>query len=351
MRLVERRRLAAVAVGVVAATALLSGCTAKASTADATKNAAAPVTVTINETTPASAANYHGWLAADLGFFKKEGINPVFQDIAGNQVAPLVTGQSDIAVVGLNGISALAQNQDVKFIDAYPGHSSFAIIVPKDSPLAKDKDNYKQLFNDLVGTTLASSVPGQYVDNVARYLVENSGHTLKQIPVAPSGTSTAEVAGLQTGVIKAALLASPLLEPLVASGKYVPVLELWKPNAVPGFDLPVATPVVTGRYATSHPGVISAFQRAIQEANDWAMKPANFNKMEQIIAARLKVDPSSIEAPLKTFQASLRPSTDYTQADWNLAVKVMKANGVLPSGQTYPYKANVIPVPASVTSK
>jgi ABC-type nitrate/sulfonate/bicarbonate transport system substrate-binding protein len=340
-----RRRTTAGGIAILAIAALaFAGCSGSPGTSPSGQKL---TTVKIGETAPFQVANYLTLVASNLGYFKEEGIDPQFIGISTNPIAPLISGDVDIMTVGINGLSALEQGQDIKFIDAFPANAPFTILVANDTKAAKDAHKWPDVMNDLVGVGIGTTVPGAFTDNLTRYLVTLSGHTLSQIPVTPAGDATSLVAGLKSGTFKAGFVPSPLFEPLVKQGGFTQALNLWEGD-VPDFSIPVSTPAVTGAWAKAHPDLVKGFQIAVQKANVWAKNPKNKAALTTMVANRLSVDQSTITAPIDTFLKTLGDSTEYTKDQWNLGIKIFRTNGVL--SKNYNYSDYVIPFPSGSSS-
>ncbi|GAA1931026.1 MetQ/NlpA family ABC transporter substrate-binding protein [Microbacterium aoyamense] len=339
MRLAARTpaRSAAVALAAVAAVAL-SACTSGGSATPTESGGLTPVT--IGEVSPFQAANYLTLVADEQGFFEDHGIDAEIIGISQNPIAPLLSGDIDISSVGVNGMAGLEQGQDIRFIAAFPASVTFSLIVPAGSAAVDNAHEWPDVMEDLVGQSLGTTVPGALVDNMAKFLVTDAGLSASDIAVTPAGDGAALVAGLLSGSFDSGLVPSPLFEPLVASGDFVQVLDLYAGD-VPDFNIPVNTPAVTAAFAEENPDVIAGFQQAIEEANTWAKDPANKEALAEMIATRLDVEPADVAAPLETFIAALGDTSEYTEEQWNSGVEMLTANGVLT--KDYSYTDFVIP--------
>lgn len=332
------RRRAAVIAGVAVAGLILAGCTA--APGPEPTDEAGLTTVVIGETAPFQVANYLTLIAENLGYFDEEGIDAQFIGVSSNPLAPLVSGDVDIMTIAANGLSGLEQGIELRFIYASPANSPFSILVADDTDAAGEAHDFQAVMDSLVGVGIGTTVPGAFTDNITRYLVTLSGHTLDEIPVTPAGDATALVAGLTNGTFKAGFVASPLFESLMAQGGFTQALNLWEGD-IPDFTIPSATPATTAEYADANPEIIAGFQRAVQRALDWVNDPANKDEFQSMVANRLSVDRSTLDATLETYFAAVGDSIGYTEAQWDTAIAVFKSNGVI--SQDYAYDEYVIP--------
>jgi nitrate/nitrite transport system substrate-binding protein len=333
--------MAAAAALALVAGLVLSGCAASPPPTNPGDPTQVPLEeVTFGEVSPFQAANYLTLVAEQKGFFEENGIKAQFIGIAQNPLAPLIAGDVDMMTIGPNGMSALEQGQDIRFFAAFPPVVTFSLIVPKDSPIAEVAHEWPDVMEQLQGKSLGTTVPAALVDNIAKYLVTEAGLEPGDVAVTPAGDGASLVAGMVSGTFDSALVPSPLFEPLVASGDFVQVLDLWVGD-VPGFVIPVATPAVTGAYAEENPDTVAGVQRALEEANAWAKNPDNREELQSLVANRLSVDPSTLDAPLETFLGALGDTVEYTPEQWEAGVAMLRQNGVLT--KDYAYDEFVVP--------
>lgn len=338
----SKARLAALAVCAVLAM-VLTGCSTasspKSTSGASTSSAAEAQPLKIGILAPFQATDYLNLVADQEGFFAKNGIIPNFVTVPQNPIAPLLSGDLNIAPVGVNGLSAVQQGQPVKFVDAVLSRLLGAVVVPKGSPLVKDAHNFSKLMQGLKGKTLGTTVPGALYDNVGKALVADA-HLTGQIKVVAAGTTPAAAAGVQSGVFNAALLPSPVFETLIAQGSAVSVLDLYKGEG-PDLGVPNLTSMMSATFTKAHPALITDYQRAIQEANDWARSKKNTKALTVLVAAKLNVSQSSIAQSINTFQTALGTSINYTKAQWAAALKLDKQSGLIT--KSFAYSDYVIP--------
>jgi ABC-type nitrate/sulfonate/bicarbonate transport system substrate-binding protein len=326
-------RRTALKVGALAASAtlLLSGC---ASGAEGESASGTGKTVKIAQLNPFQAADYLPQIAHEKGFFKEEGITAEFVASPQNPITPLLAGDVDIAITGVNGMAAIEQDQDVRFIAGFPQRMAMSLVVPANSPVAKLVGKWPDALEALKGKNIGVTVPGALVENLARAMLVNAGISDKEIKVVPAGDGSSLVAGLSQGTFDSGLVPSPLFEPLVEKGMVVQVINLHD-GEVPGLNLPIATPIVAAKWANANPNLVTGYQRAVGKANSWAKDPAHSDELAQIVGKKLGVAPDTIAGPVKTFRAALGDSVEFSQEQFDTAVKMLKDNGVLTRELSY----------------
>jgi ABC-type nitrate/sulfonate/bicarbonate transport system substrate-binding protein len=120
----------------------------------------------------------------------------------------------------------------------------------------------------------------------------------------------------------------------VEKGMVVQVINLHD-GEVPGLNLPIATPIVAAKWANANPNLVTGYQRAVGKANSWAKDPAHSDELAQIVGKKLGVAPDTIAGPVKTFRAALGDSVEFSQEQFDTAVKMLKDNGVLTRELSY----------------
>ncbi|MDI2035901.1 ABC transporter substrate-binding protein [Paenarthrobacter nitroguajacolicus] len=321
----------ALRIGALAASAglLLSGCASGPAGSES-----ASKTVKIAQLNPFQAADYLPQIAQEKGFFQEEGITAEFVASPQNPITPLLAGDVDVAITGVNGMAAIEQNQEVRFIAGFPQRMAMSLVVPTSSPVAHLAGKWPEALEALKGKNIGVTVPGALVDNLAHAMLINAGISDKDIKVTPAGDGSSLVAGLSQGTFDSGLVPSPLFEPLVEKGIVVQVINLYD-GQVPGLNLPIATPIVSAKWADKNPNLVAGYQRAVAKANQWALDPAHNDELTQIVAKKLGVAPETITGPIKTFRAALGNSVEFTQQQFETAVKMLKDNGVLTRDLAY----------------
>lgn len=291
---------------------------------------------------PIQATDYPNVIAYEKGFFEEEGLDVEIIPTPQNPAAPLLSGDVDVAGVGGNGITAIEQGQDVRFVAAWPASPTFAILVPAGSPLIDKAGQWPGVMEAMKGMKFGVTVAGAYTENVSRALFAMAGVGADEVEIIPAGDGQSLVAGLTTGAFDAGLVASPLLEPMIEQGIAESVLNLWE-KPVPGWNAPVATPMMLGSFVDANPEAVSSYQRAIAKANAWAKDPANTKEFSEMMATRLNVEPETLVAPIGTFISALGETAEYTEDQWNAVVEMMLLSGGLT--RELEYSEWVVPFP------
>jgi NitT/TauT family transport system substrate-binding protein len=292
---------------------------------------------------PVIATDYPTIIADQEGFFEKNGIKAELIS-ATQPLTPLLSGDIDVAMVGsAPGLVGIEQGQPLRFIAATVPVQTVALIVKPDSPLIADAHKWPKIMEDLKGKTLGTTVSGAQIDLTARYVVHQAGLGAADVNVVAAGNANTLVAGIRSGSFDAGLVPSPLFETLIANHEGASVLDIYKGEG-PKLLFPYASPAVTAAFAKEHPDLVEGYQKAVQEAIDWAKDPANLNKLTNIIAKKLDVDAITLAAPIQTFRGALK-TAEYSKAQWSAAIDMMKTNGIVT--KNYDYSEYVIPFPKS----
>jgi ABC-type nitrate/sulfonate/bicarbonate transport system substrate-binding protein len=305
----------------------------------ASKNSAAKEqNLKISLLNPTQAADYLNLIADEKGYFKENGIKPEFVT-ATVAVTPLLSGDLDVAGIGAaNGLVAVGKGQPLVFITAPFQNSTIALMVRKGSPLAAEAHKWPNALTELKGLTLGVTVAGAQIDLTARYLVRLAGMTPDtDVKVVAAGNASILVAGLQRGQFDAALVPSPQFEKLEAAGTAESILDIYKGEGPSGdlLKFPILASAVTKTFAAKHPDLVAAYQKSFQQAMDYARNPANTQDVINLLAKKMKVDPSTVTAGVTTFISCLKETSTFTQAQWDSSIAMMKANGILTKDYAY----------------
>lgn len=297
----------------------------------------------IGVVSPANSGDYLNYVADEQGFFVEHGIEAEFIPVPQQPIAPLLSGDLDVVTLGLNGLSAIKQGQQVQFVAGLVDPPMVAILAKKGTPAASHPGQWPQAIEDLSGYTLGTSIPAGFNDTMARAIVVNAG--AQSVNIVPAGSTPAAIAGLQSGSFDAALLVSPVFEPLLASGDYVATLSLYKNEGPSEVMIPQAAPLVSTKFAEANTELVDSYQQAIQQANDWARDPQNLQALTDLAARKQNVEPGSITETIKTYVSCLAPSINLSEETWNKMLAVSKQAGLITDD--YAYGQYVRPVSSS----
>ena len=287
---------------------------------------------------PLQLSDYPAFIAQQFGMFKKNGLNAEFT-LAANAMLPLLAGEIDITTVGsLNGLLPINRKQDFQFIATTVEKVTASIIVRPDSPIAPIAHKWPDVFHALRGKQLGVTIPGGLNDLVARFVSAKAGlKPDKDITITPAGDAVVLMGNLEKGLYDAAMQVSPLFERAVERKVAVTVMEFYKgegPN--PEINLiGGASPGTRKSLAEKDPDLINAYIRSMQEAVEFAVKPENKKEMIAVIAKELKTEVATLERPMETFIAAVARNVKFPRAQWDVAVDVMKVNGIIQEAPSY----------------
>jgi NitT/TauT family transport system substrate-binding protein len=188
-------------------------------------DAAERITVAIG---PGHSMIYVPWdLAAALGYFTREGLEPEFQFLRGGSEAAtaLSGGAADFAGCGVDhAVLAQLRGKDIPLIAQFMSVPAAAVVVR-----AADKakiTSFAALRGRPVGVTSLGA--GSHV--IALWLAKVNGIPRDGIQVLAVGGDTAAGAALESGRIDALVAYDPLASQLVALGKAAFLYDMYQPE-------------------------------------------------------------------------------------------------------------------------
>ena len=296
-------------------------------------------TVKMGAQNPLQSSDYPAFIAQNFGMFKKNGITAEFTQ-ATRVMLPLLAGEIEIATVGpLDGLLPLAKKQDFQFIATTQSKLGNCVIVRADSPLVPLANKWPDFFLALKGKQLGVTISGGLNDLVARFVASKAGLTPdKDITITPAGDAVVLMGNLEKGLYDAAVQVSPIFERAIDRKVAVPAMEFYKGyGPQPQINLiGNSAPGTRKSFADKNPDVINAYLKAMQEAVEFAAKPEHKEEIIQIVAKELKVDAATLRLPMETFIATVTKDVRFSRAQWDVAIEVMKVNGLIQdAGPTY----------------
>ena len=298
-------------------------------------------TVKMAAQNPLQLSDYPNLIAERFGMFGKQGIKAEFVP-ATNALLPLLAGDIDITTVGaLNGLLPIAKKQDFHLIGTTVPGAVAALLVRPDSPAIKVEHKWPDVFHSLRGKKLGVTIPGGVNDMVARWLSVKAGLTPdRDITVTPAGDASVLLANLEKGVYDAAYQISPLFELAQQRKIAVSVMDFYKGEGPPEIkSIGFATPGARKTFTDKNADLIDRYLVAMQQALDFAVKPENRAAITDMVAKELKADPKTLEGPVNTFVASVGRSIKFPRSQWDVALSIMKTNGVIK--EDIPYEEGV----------
>ena len=285
---------------------------------------------------PIQATDYLHIIAGRAGIFAKYGISATWFPIT-NSIMGLLTGECDITTVGsANGLVAIAKKQDLVFVGSTIPHAPCIMAYPVGSPLLQHAHKWPDAFTALKGKTLGVTVAGALYDQIGHWLASLAGLTPdKDITIQAAGDANLLLANLQKGTFEAGLLPSPLFETALDKNIAVTALDFWKGEGPQELkDFPFATPAATRSFVDKNGPLVSDYVKAVEEAEAFAVDPANRDKVLEIVAKEVGVEPKAIAAAMNTFIACCGP-VKISRAQWASALSMCKINKVISEDYAY----------------
>lgn len=257
-------------------------------------------TVVLHIGTSGKEADAQAYFAAELGFFKKRGLNVQIDTMAnGSAIAAGVAsgalqfGDSNLITI------ATARERGIPFV-VVAGGGQYSTNAPT-TLMVTAPNNAAKTAKDLNGKIVAGVSLKGLDDMVAHAWIDQNGGdstTIKYIELPPSEM----VAALERGIVDAVLLPEPALS---AGRARVRVLGR-------AYDAVAKQFLISGWFAGSdwaakNPAVVKAFAEAVGESAQWAN--ANREKAAVILEKYTKIEADSSQARLRiTFAQSLDPA-------------------------------------------
>lgn len=249
------------------------------------------VRITIATGVP-SAAFTPIWVALDKGYFKKYGLDVKHERVEGVvQAQAIMADEVQIGVVGgTEVLDTRVGGSDLISIKDLTRSPVFEIHAP---PSTKTLD-------ELRGKTIAITRPGSSTDMATRVILAN--HHLapdQDVKLLAANNMPGILAALQTGQVQAGTMSPPTTVKATEAG--FPKLVSAVDEHVP---IPQGTIVLRKSYADSHPAVVYAYLKGLEEGTrDF------FNNPSTAIAAIAKYTESSQSTAKGAYEA-VRPAMD-----------------------------------------
>lgn len=236
------------------------------------------------------------WVARQLGFFKKYGleIQYILMPRSPLAVAALLANEIDVAVIGPGHlVNAGASGADVIGIANFVQKLDYRLNVRPD---IKKKE-------DLRGKTIAISGPGATSHLVALLALQKLGIDPNQAKITfltISGTEITRRLALESGSIDGTTLNGSVGDTYASKG--YPILYNFKGS---GVTMPQTLLVTTRRIAAAKPQVIEGYAKALVEGIAYMLDPANRENVTRIMATQLRLsNPSEADDAYQAVTAS-----------------------------------------------
>ena len=240
------------------------------------------------------------YLAIESGYFKAEGLDVVPVVMASGQASinALVNGEIDISM-GSYPAAMLAQSKKVadfkivaEALAAKPGH--LVLGAPPNSPVKR--------MQDVAGRRVAVTAKNTMCDLAPKAVLESHSVDFSKIQWVEMGFPEM-IPAMQRGDVDAACLVEPWV---TTAAKEIGAVPLLDGASGPTANIPMAGYVAdagAGKFASSSPNTIAAFQRGLARA---ALESQDRAKVESVLIKNVKIDEQTAEImTIATYSTSL----------------------------------------------
>ncbi|CAN5254008.1 hypothetical protein BH11ACT4_BH11ACT4_21120 [soil metagenome] len=281
-----RRNRFLIASGLLAAAALLAGCTA-GPTASST-GTAAPEVADITVATYPVMSNAAVYLGVDKGIFKDNGLNVTLKTItSGPDSVPLLLS-GDLTFTSIDVptvINAKKENLGVVAV----GAMMVGVDIDKGyvgvvaSPNSGIK-GWADLEGKKIGVNALGSTPVALISA-----------SMKSVGADPSKVQWVQIAQPETipALLAGQLDAANLAQPLLTAAEEQGFKQIGNPEKLTVANVPTFVYVTTQKFATENPVIVQRFQKALQEAN--AMANSDHKLAIETAKKSTTVDPAVLD--------------------------------------------------------
>jgi NitT/TauT family transport system substrate-binding protein len=268
MRMIWRTRLAGLGLA-LAGLLVTAGCNSAAPSASGGSAKTGKITIGIGGQTLLS--YLPTTLAAQLGYYKEEGLNVELQDLqAGSKALTAMIGGSTTVTSGFyeHTIQMQAKHQEIK---AFVTMLKLPGIVLAVSP--KSASSVSSL-KDLKGKSVGVTAPGSSTDFFLKYALSKSGMAADDISVTAIGSGSTAVAAMEEGKVAAAVMLDPAVSQLEKrAGKLKLVYDLRTVRGVESVyrtgSYPAAVLYAKSVWLEKNPETARKLARAITRTLQW----------------------------------------------------------------------------------
>jgi ABC-type nitrate/sulfonate/bicarbonate transport system substrate-binding protein len=276
-RLGRLRRVAALGTAAVTALALTACGGGSSASQDGTLHMNVGVQSLVLQT-------YYPQLAEALGYFKDEklDVSITVGESTANSVQGLIGGSIDAYLGGPEGLVASQQGADLKFVAAAANRSIWNVVAAPGTTS----------FADLAGKNIGVSALQSISTVTMRQALQANGVDASKLNYIVAGGTAKRFAALQADRVAAVPLGLPVNYQASDSGGFV---DMGNTNDIGAPPLVAAVITVSGAWAQSHQEEMHRFLRAYQRVINALYDPAMTQKLVDLTATGLKVDPKYME--------------------------------------------------------
>jgi NitT/TauT family transport system substrate-binding protein len=242
-----------------------------------------------------TAPNWPNFIAADKGFFRREGIEieTTYVGNVANTVQQLVAGSFDVASSTFDtAIRAIANGGNTIIIGGGVTKYPYTIMAVSDVKSAAD----------MKGKKIILPFPKDLLTMVWNRWLTEQGMKPDEVEQVYTGATPNRLAALVSGAVQAALLTQPFDFRAQAQG-YRKLVDLGAYGKEYGFLTVLARP----QWLRDNPDTARGYLRALSDAVDWLYDPANRDEAIAILARETKLEPAIAAQTYEYYVKDLQP--------------------------------------------
>ena len=242
-----------------------------------------------------TAPNWPNFIAADKGFFRREGIEleTTYVGNVANTVQQLVAGSFDVASSTFDtAVRAIGNGGDAIMIGGVVNKYPYSIMSVADVKTAAD----------MKGKKVILPFPKDLLTIVWNRWLKEQGIPPADVEQVYTGATPNRLAALVSGAVQAALLTQPFDFRAEAQG-YKKLVDLGGFGKEYGFLTVLARP----QWLRDHPETARGYLRALSDGVDWLYDPANRDEAIAILARETKLEPAIATQTYEYYVKDLQP--------------------------------------------
>ena len=242
-----------------------------------------------------TAPNWPSFIAADKGFFRREGIEleTVYVGNVANTVQQLVAGSFDVASSTFDtAVRAIGNGGNAVMIGGGVTKYPYSIMTVASVASAAD----------MKGKRIILPFAKDLLTIVWNRWLTEKGMKPEDVEQTYTGAPPNRLAALVSGAVEAALLTQPFDFRAQAQG-YRKLVDIGAFGKEYGFLTVLARP----QWLRDNPDTARGYLRALSTAVDWLYDPANRNEAIEILARETRLDPAIATQTYDYYVGELQP--------------------------------------------
>jgi NitT/TauT family transport system substrate-binding protein len=224
-------------------------------------------------------------IADELGFFEKQNLKvaKVPANSSSAAIAAMLGDSIDIVESAADLVLAnIDKGTDIKYLMSNESKNFATLVVSTKLSLPNESKGYPAVMQDLKGQRLGVNAIGATLHLAATMMLDDAGMKKGEVEFVATGTAATTMAAWRSGSVDAQLTFAPVPEILSALG----VARTLFVTADQGPDVMRFTGlyagwVAKGDFIKNNKAAADGFIRAMTQAIDWIVNPANNEKLVQ----------------------------------------------------------------------